>query len=120
MSYCDAEEPSMYSLHEPTARKSHGCCECRASIVPGEKYLRIAAKWPGDTKPQVKKQHLACAEACEAVRDADLAGGCLPFGGLNDFWGENSDMNKKDPEVAECRSKYAVVMRRAWRSRRKP
>lgn len=120
MSYCDLEEPSLYALREPLARREHDCCECAAPIIRGERYLRVAAKWPGDKKPQVLKQHIACAEACEAVRDADLYGGCLAFGGLNDFWSSDGrDMKKSDPDVAECRRKYAVVVRRVHRETRR-
>lgn len=111
MSYCDLEGPSLYSTKEYVARKRYVCCECSVWIQPGERYVSIAGKWEGEFSTY--KQHILCAEACEVVRDGDLAGGCLPFGGLHDFWSEQKlEMNKKDVDVAAARAKYAMVRRR--------
>lgn len=80
----DCELPQYYKCKERKARKSHVCCECMAPIVPGEKYLQVNGCW--DYVPQVFRQHLLCAQACEFVRDATLVENCLSFGELKEWY----------------------------------
>lgn len=86
MSY-DCEIPSLYRMTEPVARKQHGCVECSAPILPGEKYVHVVAVWGGDFC--IEKQHLLCANACRLVRDTGINDDeCVYFGGLKEFWRE--------------------------------
>lgn len=110
MSHCDWEGPSLYATVEYRARKEYGCCECSQRIYPGERYLRVVGVWDGTFSTE--RQHLVCADLCRAVRDTDLADGCLDFGGFSDWWGEYGHfMDKKDPKVGKVRAAYAKRIR---------
>ena len=37
----------VYMARKPTARKTHVCCECGESILPGEEYEQVTGKWDG-------------------------------------------------------------------------
>jgi len=45
--YCDYDPPDFYHREVRSARKEHACGECGASILPGEKYEYVSAKWDG-------------------------------------------------------------------------
>jgi len=38
----------LYRESMPKARKQHVCCECGATIDPGEIYQRVEGMWEGD------------------------------------------------------------------------
>lgn len=44
---CGAEglEPLIFSCTTPKARRSHTCCECSETIVPGERYELFKGRW---------------------------------------------------------------------------
>lgn len=110
----DCDIPVFYGFTEPVARKDHKCCECRATIFPGEKYVRCNIKMSGES-PETFTQHTICAEACEYYRDK-IGEECLHFGGLLEWWGEDGHFNsKKDPVYKEARRLIARVL---WRKRR--
>lgn len=81
----DCEIAQYYKCVHRVARKPHECCECSAPIDTGEKYLQVNACW--DNQPDVYRQHLICAEACEYVRDVGLNDDeCVYYGGLKEWW----------------------------------
>ncbi len=47
MSYCEFTT-DFYSEKQVTARRAHKCCECRKTIEPGDRYVRVAGKWDGE------------------------------------------------------------------------
>ena len=40
--------PEFLIAHIRTARKEYTCCECKAKIIPGEKYEYVVGKWDGE------------------------------------------------------------------------
>lgn len=63
---CDIEfdgTPGFWSKTHPVARKEHRCVVCRATIKPGQRYLRESSKWEGEVSSD------ACCITCEADRD---------------------------------------------------
>lgn len=44
---CDYDPPEFYSCHVRRSRKQHRCEECLGTILPGEEYEVVAAKWDG-------------------------------------------------------------------------
>lgn len=116
MSYCDL--PTFYNISEPTAKKPHRCCECRAPINIGEKHLKISGKWDGP--PETFRQHQACAEACMLIRD-EFEDECIGFGELMEWYGEwrigwQAD-HREEEMVKKFRHLMAVIL---WRERKKP
>lgn len=109
MSYCDLEPAEFWVTEQPTAIKIHKCCECSALILPKEKYLRVRVGWDGTA--ETFKQHMACAELCEYVRDSILDE-CLPMGGFKEWWLEEGRFGGKKDEYAEVRKRYAAIIRR--------
>ncbi len=86
----DCEIAQYYKWKERTARKDHACCECSALIKAGEKYLQVNACW--DNRPDVYRQHLLCARACELVRDTGMNDDeCVYYGGLFEWWDQAKD-----------------------------
>lgn len=77
----DGEAPTLYNETKPKARKQHKCCECGATIEPGETYQRIEGMWEGDFRT------FKTCSFCDATRDkADkefrLKYGRIPLGQL--------------------------------------
>lgn len=113
--YCEVF-PDFYSVTEHVARITHKCCECRAPIPVGERYVYCTGKWEGELR--VYKQHVLCAETCRFFRDKLNGGDCLPFGGLFEDGMEwlrgtfNPRADKKRPEVAQWRAMIAGIKRR--------
>jgi hypothetical protein len=108
----ECELPEFYSISEPVARAQRGCCECRAPIRRGEKYVRCTGKWFGDP-PQTYSQHVLCAEICEFIRDEMRGGDCIAFGGMKEWRGDDGrDMDRDNDMVRNLRSMYARMLRR--------
>ncbi len=67
----DSERPSFYRASEPIARKPHRCTACGETIIPGQRYNSISAKWVDDV--EVVKKCLRCqaiyAALVEQARD---------------------------------------------------
>lgn len=111
MTYCELP-PDFYEVREPVARKSHECCECRAKILPGEKYVRCAGVW--DFEFDEFKQHMECANACRFVRDRIE---CIPFGGLKEWWrSDGRHTETKNERWRGFRVLYASVLKRERRA----
>lgn len=109
----DCEIPQFYQCTEPTANREHKCCEFSAPILPGEKYLRVGMKYEGQC--MTEKQHLACAEACEYVRD-NINDECLMYGELMEWWNEDGHWaSKKDEKGRRIRSLMANIILRQHR-----
>ena len=100
--------PEFYATSESVARRVHVCCECTAPILAGEKYVKIVGKWEGDF--MAHKQHILCAEACEAVRD--LSGDCLYFGEMKEESYHDWLGSRKDENTLPIRKMLAQIMRR--------
>lgn len=111
--YCDVG-PSCYSTAEYRARKEYRCCECKAPIHVGEKYLYCFGVWEGEAS--TFRQHMLCAEACEFFRDKINDGDCLPFGGLldegRDYFAYMDRDRKQRTEAATWRKMLAGIYRR--------
>ncbi len=107
----DCEIAQYYHTKERTARKEHGCCECTAKILVGEKYLEIRACWEG--RPCVERQHLLCEKACEFVRDNGLHDDeCLYFGELSEWYHEWVKSGYcHDSEIEERRTMWGFMLR---------
>ena len=73
----DYESPEFHSIDNPMARKTHVCCECGESILPGQTYESASGKWDGDV--MTYKTCLVCAR----IRDDYCWGGYL-YGGLRE------------------------------------
>ncbi len=56
------ELPSVYGCDRPTARKDHKCCECRGTILAGEKYHKHHGIWDGSAST------FKVCEDCESLR----------------------------------------------------
>lgn len=86
--FTECDVPEFCNVVDRKARKQHKCCECRAPIRIGETYVNCTGKWDG--KVDTFRQHMHCADACRYIRDHDMNddGGCIPFGGLFDWYGE--------------------------------
>ncbi len=84
---CDYEQPAVYGLEQPRARKPHTCCECRGVIQPGEVYNRHHGIWDGSAST-----FKICVD-CEALRNA-LGGECLPA--FEFLW---EDVEWAEPEI---------------------
>ena len=61
----DGEAPSCFSVTLRRARKQHHCCECPASIMPGEMYEYASGVWDG--VGQNFKTCVPCAEVREQL-----------------------------------------------------
>jgi hypothetical protein len=72
----DVEEfPDFHVAEIRTARKSHKCCECKAEILPGQKYEHVSAKWDG------KVSTVKTCILCTKIRDEYCSHG-FEYGGL--------------------------------------
>lgn len=112
---CDL--PQFFNVKEPIARKQYHCCECRAKIEPGEKYVYCIGKWDGDLSTY--RQHLLCANACRHIRD-ESDGECIAFGGLKEHMGEmywHNGAIKRRPNHAILRKMYVDILRRERREK---
>ncbi len=86
---CDYEQPAVYGLDQPRARKPHTCCECRGVIQPGEVYNRHHGIWDGSAST-----FKICVD-CEAMLNG-LDGECAPaFGYLWEDIDEGGDPEEK-------------------------
>lgn len=92
---CDCERPKAYSESHPVARKTHLCCECGKSILPGERYHVFSGIYDFGCET-----YKTC-ESCEAMRAAyeKETGECVCFTGLrealcetgrHDWWQPNT------------------------------
>lgn len=75
--YCDYPYPEFVRETDRKARVPHKCCECGATISPGNDYRVIAGCWGGQFN--TFKQCEACADLWDSM--ADL-GFCLEYGNL--------------------------------------
>ena len=77
----DADGTSFWNEKQPTAKKSHVCCECGEVIEPGQKYQYECGQWDGDFAA-----YKTCLD-CLSVRQAFFCDG-YAFGGM---WGYVAD-----------------------------
>jgi hypothetical protein len=113
----DCEIPSFYSHKERLARKTHKCCECTATILPGEKHFFVTGKWDG--KINRYRQHLLCEEACEFIRDSFVDYECIGYGSLWEWYCDakdwlNDPLHKKKEDSKAFRAMMAKIL---WRER---
>lgn len=77
--YCDFDGyPSVYRERWSTAKIVHKCCECGATIHPGNKYQYVSMVWDGDFLT-----YKTC-ERCADLRDALSEVTCPQFRGLQE------------------------------------
>ena len=57
------EPPSVCTVTDRTARKTHTCCECRGVIVVGERYRNVKGIWNG------KAATFKTCPDCQALRN---------------------------------------------------
>lgn len=57
------EDPTVFWLGNPVARKEHKCCECLSVISPGERYELAKGVWGGEFDT------FKTCSICKAVRD---------------------------------------------------
>lgn len=75
----DCEPSELFDDRIVAARKAHQCGECRAPILPGEKYHNISALTEGQW------YHIKVCACCEKKRCAlskELDVECIPYGCL--------------------------------------
>ena len=93
---CDCESPEFYQEKQCVARLTHQCEECRLTIVPGERYVRITGKWDGMV--QSFAEHIHCLDWLRGIAAYHDRGGgsrhrrCISFGGLVE---ELEEINRK-------------------------
>lgn len=107
---CDISA-DFFSWSEPVARKKHGCCECSAPILKGEKHYHGRGKWDG--RIDDCRQHFLCMEACMLVRDK-INLDCIPFGSLMEWYGEYRN-DIRDQEAGRQLMRMMVKIRRRER-----
>lgn len=115
MSYEACEIAEVYSISEPRARAPYKCCECKAPIQVGEKHVKVFMVYLAETESH--RQHTACAQVCEAIRDSGMVDPCLAWGSLKEWWwDEGRFIDKKLKAMPEVRRLYAQVLRRERRN----
>lgn len=115
----ECEVPLFYSHAEVVARKEHRCCECTASILPGEKHFTAVGKWVDFNNGKIRRyrQHIVCEKACEFVRDHFNDYDCIGFGELFQWIGEEAYGLKEFKGYDDgktFRSMIAKIRRREW------
>jgi hypothetical protein len=100
MSNCDCwiyESPSVYRDEMRKAKKPYECCDCRATINPGDRYLYVFGVWDNHAST-----HRMCV-LCEDMRQqCEFA--CAPFGELaNDVY---QCQNPQAGEVVAFKRRY--------------
>lgn len=75
------ENPSVYTVKEPKARKDHICCECRRIIKKGEHYQKFTGCWGGEW------HEFKTCEECAELRDEATTkdDGAPDFGELEEW-----------------------------------
>jgi hypothetical protein len=93
---CDCEEPDAFRQVMRTARVEHRCCECYATIGPGDPYEYSSGVW--DSRGDSFKTWDLCAEMRGFFGDKlTEAGDCgPPFCGLVAWIRESGTMNWRD------------------------
>jgi len=92
---CDMDGPTFYSVETRKANKQHVCCECRETIVPGEKYRIASGVWDGRWN-----KYKTCLP-CWAI-GKDWACECWPHGGLRQYVMDVADIDYLDADACEC------------------
>lgn len=72
MCSCDFDEPSFYVETTPRARKARVCMECRVTIAPGDRYVRVVGKWDDI---ETTWMCVPCREIAQAISDAGCCWG---------------------------------------------
>lgn len=92
---CDCDEPTLYNISKPRAKKVHVCCECRAEIMPGQVYARHEGLWEGSW--DTFKLCIRCQDASEELHA--LTGCCIPFGTLQAELAEAERENARSTNI---------------------
>ena len=77
---CDCDlgpHPDFYNEKWLVGRKAYKCCECRATIAPGERHFMACGKW--ERRFEVFRRCARCQRLAVAI---EKAGHCVPFNGL--------------------------------------
>lgn len=87
------EFPEAYSMVIRTARKRHKCCECRGTILPGEKYHYHSGIWAGEPAsfkvcPDCDALRSQVEKDCELFPEEVPGLGCLG----NDLEGDHREI----------------------------
>lgn len=80
------EYPSIYEESFPQARKVYRCCECRGTILPGQKHHKAHGLWDGEWLT-----YRTCM-ACHQIR-LDYCNCGWAFGQLHEHIYERYDFN---------------------------
>jgi hypothetical protein len=88
--YCDYEPFEFYHREEPTARKTHCCCECSSEIQPGERYEKAVGKFDG-----IFESYKTCLP-CSCIR-RDY---CAAYGALREVIWESLETDYITGEMA--------------------
>lgn len=109
----ECEIAQCYKTAERIARKQYPCCECGVPIRKGELHTVCSGLWHG--KFNTHRQHQACCQACEFIRDEFNDHECIPFGYLMEWWGDNKwQLSKASEAERKLRSLMAAIL---WRRR---
>lgn len=104
----DGYETKVYRERDRTARKPHGCVECRRQIVAGERYRYASGVFEGHGF-----SYAFCSD-CAALKDEwsalareyRLCGPCWEFGDMHEtifIWVEEAEFELADRARSEAR-----------------
>lgn len=102
-----SEVPSAFSERNPTARKSHKCCECHGIIQPGEKYELFSGVWEG--RGESFKTCHECAEIRKAINKGLHHEEMTPLTELYQTVMEGRDKRYVIPFLANKRNRGAEI-----------
>jgi hypothetical protein len=90
---CDQDAPKVFERDEIVARKTHRCCECGGTILPGNVYERVSGLW------EDKWYHFSTCERCADLRRSVSESICAPLKELDESYYYLTGKRLKDLDI---------------------